>query len=110
MRRSSGLSEVIAVENLSTTFIPVVIFGDSHRVMVRIQGFLTSDEFHELVRFFRRRGYYFNKSNKIWIRKCYEWEELENEMNELENFLFDLRIPYVNLHPCFTTYCGGNYV
>ena len=85
----------------NSDFIPVVIGGGMNSIKVKIVGFLRSDTFYALISFLRGRGYIFDPYGKVWYKHCRFGKVMEEEMNELENFLIDNDIVFRNEHPLF---------
>jgi len=79
----------------------VVIDGNEFVILVKVTSFLNSYTFQKLVDSLKSRGYNFSKRYRHWYKLCSNLEQLDREMNELENFLIDNDIVFVNRHSLF---------
>ncbi len=82
------------------TYPQVIIDGDLEEgvIIVRIAYFIPSFKFLMLVNKLRNLKFKFTKiyNDKFWIKEVNEFKDFEEIINELENFLIEAEIDFVN--------------
>jgi len=77
----------------------VLIRGENTVIVVKVYGPISSDKFYGMIALLKERDFIYDPRKKEWIKYS---NNLDEDMNELENYLMENNISFVNIHPNFT--------